>query len=70
MTATLNAARRWAIRKLIGQMEACTNVTIANGEVECSGRRGGAIVENNRFVERNADPAAVSSSEDRLSCCA
>jgi hypothetical protein len=47
-----NAIRRRLIRLLVGKMEVCTNVTIANGEVQYDGRHGGAIVENNQFLRR------------------
>ena len=48
----INRIRRHLIRLLAGSMEVCMNMTIANGEVEYSGKYGGAICENNRFVSR------------------
>ena len=48
----LNYVRRWAIRRLIGRMEVCKNITVVNGEIEYSGVSGGAICEDNSFVSR------------------
>lgn len=44
--------RHWLIRRLVGRMEICKNMTIVNGEVEYGGRHGGAICEDNKFVIR------------------
>ena len=46
----VNRFRRFLIRFLAGRMPVCINMRIW-GEVEYDGLQGGAICENNHFIE-------------------